>query len=167
MTLPSALIIEFLTFGCSRSSSHDQPLDALPLQAQVAAGRATAADDRQLAFLAVGARLGFGDVDERANHDVLAVVGRQPRRHRLEGAGEEQVQQHRLDEVVEVMAERDLGGAGLLRQPVQARRGEAARTSEHGVSSLSSLSSITAPMLVCSLWNSQPRSWQASATCLC
>ena len=30
-----------------------------------------------------------------------------------------------------------------------------------------SLSSITAPMLVCSLWNSQPRSRQAAATWLC
>ena len=47
------------------------------------------------------------------------VVGDQTRRHRLEGAGEEQIEQQRLDEVVEMMAERDLGRADLTRPAVQ------------------------------------------------
>ena len=70
-------------------------------------------------FLGVQPRLVLADVDERTNDDVLAVVGDEPRRHRLERAGEEQVQQQRLDEVVEVMAERDLGGADFGRDPVE------------------------------------------------
>ena len=56
MTLPSALIIDCLTLGMLELELHDQPLDALALQAQVAAGRTAAADDRQLAFLGSTAR---------------------------------------------------------------------------------------------------------------
>ena len=119
MTLPSAFSIDCLTPECSTLEIDDQPLDALALQAQVAAGRAAAADDRQPDFLAVQPRLVLADVHERPNDDVLAVVGHQPRRHRLERAGEEQVQEQRLDEVVEMMAEGDLRGADLGRDAVQ------------------------------------------------
>ena len=70
-------------------------------------------------FLRVQPRLVLAHVDERPDDDVLAVVGDEPRRHRLERAGEEQVQQQRLDEVVEVVAERDLGGADLGGDPVE------------------------------------------------
>ena len=69
--------------------------------------------------LRVRARLVLADVDQRPDHDVRAVVGHQLGRHRLERAGEEQVQQQRLDEVVGVMAERDLGRADFLRDAVE------------------------------------------------
>ena len=42
-----------------------------------------------------------------------AVVGDELRRHRRELAGEEQVQQERLQDVVAVVAERDLGAPEL------------------------------------------------------
>src|SRR5688572_3563815 len=53
---------------------HDQSLDALALQAEIAACRTAAADDRQLDFLAVQPRLVLADVRERTNDHVLAVV---------------------------------------------------------------------------------------------
>src|SRR4051794_21864238 len=65
----------------------DQALDALPLQAQIAARRTAAADDRQGAFLGVEPRLVLADVGQRTNDDVLAVVGDQLCRHRLQRAG--------------------------------------------------------------------------------
>ncbi len=93
----------------------DQSLDALALQAQIAACRTAAANDRQIVFARVGARFRLGDIHQRPNHDVLAVVRHQPRRHGLECAGEEQIQQQRLDEIVQMVAERDLRGADLAR----------------------------------------------------
>jgi hypothetical protein len=71
------------------------------------------------ALLAVIARFGLGDVDEGPDDDVVAVVGGQSRRHGLQRAGEKQIEQYRLDEVIEMVTERDLGGAGLLGQPVE------------------------------------------------
>ena len=107
---------------------HQQPLDPLALKAEIAAGRTAAADDRQLRFLGVRPRLVLADIDQRTNHHMRAVVGHQLGRHRLERAGEEEVQQQRLDEVVGVVAERDLGRADLLGDRGRARRGAAGRT---------------------------------------
>ena len=98
---------------------HDEPLDPLTLEAEVAAGGAATADDWQADFLAVHPRLVFTDIRKRANHDVFAVVGHEPRGHRLQGAGEEQVQQEGLDEVVQVMTQCDLRGAHLGGDSVQ------------------------------------------------
>ena len=89
-----------------------------------------------------------------------AVVGDEPRRHRLERAGEEQVQQQRLDEVVEVVTERNLGGADLAWRSGTARRGAAARTASTAWRLASSMSSMTSPIDVCSMRYSQPRSSQ-------
>jgi hypothetical protein len=50
---------------------------------------------------------------------VRAIVGHEPRRHGLEGPGKEQIEQQGLDEVVEVVTERDLARADLGRQPIQ------------------------------------------------
>src|SRR5258705_6829777 len=97
----------------------DQPLDPGPLEAEIAARGKAAADDPQSALLGGQARFGLLDVHERPDDDVLAVVGPEPRRHRLERAREEQVQQQRLDEVVEMMAERDLGRADLRGDSVE------------------------------------------------
>src|SRR5687767_1228628 len=59
----------------------NQPLDALALQAQIAARRAAAADDWQLALLGVQPRLVFTDVDQWADDDVFAAVRDESRRH--------------------------------------------------------------------------------------
>ncbi len=127
-TLARARIIEFLMSGMLDLELGDEPLDALALQAEIAARRAAAADDRQRRRLGVVARLGLGDADERTNDDVLAVVGHEPRRHRLERAGKEEVEQQRLDEIVEVVTERDLAWRRLRSRAGRARRGESART---------------------------------------
>src|SRR2546423_14658896 len=91
----------------------DPPLHTLALKAQVTARGAAAADDWQLPLLRIQPGLGFFDVHERADDHVLAVVGHEPRRHRLERAGKEQVQQQRLDEVVQMMTEGNLRRADL------------------------------------------------------
>src|SRR5688572_9888084 len=52
----------------------NEPLHALPLQAQIAAGRTAAADDGQPDFLAVETRLVLTHVDEGPNDNVLAIV---------------------------------------------------------------------------------------------
>jgi hypothetical protein len=96
-----------------------QLLHPLPLEAEVAADRTAAADDRQPALGGVGGDVGLGDVGERADDDVAAVVRHQPGRHRLESAGEEQVQEQRLGEVVGVVAKRDLGRPHRVRHPVE------------------------------------------------
>src|SRR2546421_736835 len=79
-----------------------------------------------LPLLRIQPGLGFFDVHERADDHVLAVVGHEPRRHRLERAGKEQVQQQRLDEVVQMMTEgnlrrADLGGDSVEHPAPQAR----------------------------------------------
>src|SRR5262245_31520385 len=89
----------------------NQTLYALSLQAEVAAGRTAAANDGQLAFLGIQTRLRFLDIDERPDDDVLTVVGNEPCRHGLQGSGKEQIQQQRLYEIVQMMAERNLGRA--------------------------------------------------------
>jgi hypothetical protein len=48
-----------------------------------------------------------------------AVVGYELGGHRFESAGEEEVQQQRLDKVVGMMAQRDFRGADFLRDSVQ------------------------------------------------
>src|SRR5262249_24562719 len=98
---------------------HQETLGALALEAEIAARRTTAADDRQLALFRVRARFVFPYVHQRPDDDVRAVVGYEPGGHGLERAGEEEIQEERLDEVVGVMAERDLGRAGLLRDSIQ------------------------------------------------
>src|SRR4029453_10440290 len=59
----------------------NQALHALALQAEVAARRTAAADDRQLALLSVEARLGLLHVDQRPDDDVLTVIGNESSRH--------------------------------------------------------------------------------------
>ena len=97
----------------------EEPLRTLPLEAQIAACRATAADDRQPGFFRVRARFVFANVDERSNHDVCSIVGHELRGHRFQCAGEKQIEEQRLDEIVGVMAERDLVRAHLFRNPIE------------------------------------------------
>ena len=98
---------------------HQQALGALALQSQIAARRTTAADDRQPALLRICPRFLFAHVHQRPDHHMRAVVGHQLGRHRLQGAGEEEVQQQRLDEVVRMVTERYLGCARLFRDAIQ------------------------------------------------
>ena len=104
----------FLTPGCAASSDREQRLDLLALQGLVAAGRAHAADQREAGRPRELRDHVLGDVGQRADDDVPAVVGAVARRHGPRLAGEELVQEQRLDEVVGVVAERDLGGAELV-----------------------------------------------------
>src|SRR3954465_7032929 len=97
----------------------NQPLDPLALEAEIAADGAAAADDGKPLLLRIRTRFGFGHEHQRANDDVLAIVGDEPRWHRLEAAGKKQVQQERLDEVVEMMTERDFRRTHFLRDAVE------------------------------------------------
>ena len=92
-----------LDTGMLEFQVENQPLDALPLQGEVPTRRAAAANDGQPLLLGVEPRLILANVDERTNHDVLAVVGDEPCRHRLERSREKEIQQERLNEVVQVV----------------------------------------------------------------
>ena len=63
--------------------------------------------------------VGLGHVGQRADHDVAAVVADQLGRHALQPAAEEHVHEQRLQHVVAVVAERDLGRAQLAGHAVQ------------------------------------------------
>mgnify|MGYP003694659363 CR=1 FL=1 len=63
-----------------------------------------AGNDRELARARVALDVALGDVGQRPDHDVPAVVGRSFGGMRLELAAEEHVQEQRLDDVVAVMA---------------------------------------------------------------
>ena len=67
----------------------------------------------------VAREVALAHVGERADHDVPAVVGDELRRHRLQLAAEEQVEEERREHVVAMMAERDLGRAELAGDAVQ------------------------------------------------
>ena len=97
----------------------DEALDSLAFQTEIAADRATTADDGQSALLRISPRFRFGDVNERPNNYVFSVVGDQPRGHRLERPLEEQIEQNGLDEVVEMVAEGDLGRPNFPGDPIE------------------------------------------------
>src|SRR5438034_268707 len=90
----------------------------LPLQVFLRAAQ-LARDDRESLQLGVGDQIVLAHVRERADHHVPAVVRAQLRRHRLELAAVEQVEKKGGEDVVAVMAERDLGRAELAGNPVQ------------------------------------------------
>ena len=89
------------------------------LQAEIPADRAAAADNRQPARLRVDARFVFADVHEWSNHHMLAVIRYEPRRHRLQVASEEYIEQQRLDEIVGVVPQGNFGRSHLARKAVQ------------------------------------------------
>ena len=97
---------------------------------------------------------------------MLAAIRDQTSRHRFECAREEQVQQQRLDEIVQVVAEGDLRRADLARDPIQDAAAEpGAERAGRGVASRRS--SMTSPMVVCSMWSSQPRAVHVLAMTSC
>ncbi len=96
----------------------DELLDPLPLQVRLQ-GAGALGDHREAELRGAGGDVRLGDVGERSNHHVATVVGAEPRRHRLELPGVEEVQEQGLDDVVAVVAEGDLGGTELDRDVVE------------------------------------------------
>ena len=94
------------------------PADANSLQVLLAAAQ-VARNDRELALLGPAREVALRDVGHRADDDVLAVVADELGRHRAQRAAEEHVHHERLGEIVEVVAERDLGGAELGGEAVE------------------------------------------------
>ncbi len=86
---------------------HGRALQVLLRAAQVAG------DDRKRPPARITLDVALGDVGEWPDHDVSPVLGLELRRHGLELAAEEHVEEQRLDDVVAVMAERDPGDAVL------------------------------------------------------
>ena len=101
-------------------------LDGLALQVLLRAAE-IARHDRKAAQLGVFGEIGFRAVRERPDHDVAAIVGAQLRRHRLQRALVEEIEEQRLDDVVAMMAERDLRESVFGGERVQ----RAARRREH------------------------------------
>ena len=85
-------------------------LDLLALQIILRAAE-IAGNDRELPVRGVVFQVRFLDVGERTNNDVLTVIGNQFRRHRLHLAAEKHVEKKRVDDVIAMMSERNLGRA--------------------------------------------------------
>ena len=96
----------------------DQALDLLPLEVLLAPTEVTG-DDREGLLLGQRGQLFFCAVREGANDDVAAVRRPKAGRHGLELARVQEVEHQRLDDVVPVMAQRDLGAAQLDRGVVE------------------------------------------------
>src|SRR4029079_6100906 len=78
-----------------------------------------ARNERKRTRLRIAREVALADVRQRPDDDVLAVVRNELRRHRLELAAVEQIEEERRDEVVAVMAERDPRCAEFARHPVE------------------------------------------------
>jgi hypothetical protein len=63
--------------------------------------------------------LRLGHVGQRPDHDVPGIFGPELGSHRLESPTKEEIQEERLDDVVAVMAQCDLGDAVFRGPPVQ------------------------------------------------
>src|SRR6185436_9196254 len=86
---------------------HLAPLCVLVRAAQLAG------NDAELPGPRIPLDLRLGDVGQRADDDVTAVLGTQFRRHGLEAPAKKQVEEQRLHDVVAMMAQRDLRDAVL------------------------------------------------------
>ena len=73
---------------------------------------------RRGALYRVAGEIGFLAVGQRPDHDVLAVVADQFRRHGFQAAAVKQVQEKCFEDVVAVMAKGDLRRTDLARHPV-------------------------------------------------
>ena len=101
-------------FSHSRSSA----LDLFPLQVLLRPAQ-RAGNERKLRRLCIAREIALADIRERPDHDMPAIVGDELRRHRLQLAAVEQVQEERREHVVAMMTERDLRGAKLAGNAVQ------------------------------------------------
>ncbi|MCW0448241.1 hypothetical protein NB706_001075 [Xanthomonas sacchari] len=95
-----------------------QLADLAALQGFLAAAQ-RAGDQREGLCLRVGGDIVLAHVGQRPDHHVAAIVAAQHRRHRRQLGVEEQVHEERGDDVVAVVAQRDLGDAVLRRVAVQ------------------------------------------------
>ncbi len=91
-----------------------------------------ARDQREAARGRVARDVALGDIAERADDDVPAIVAHELRRHRLEATAVEHVEEQRLDDVVAVMPERDPGDAVLRGVVVQRAASQARAQAAHG-----------------------------------
>src|SRR6266513_1464032 len=114
-------------FPLGEHLAHHLPLQVFLRAAQVAL------DDRESFRLGVSDQIVLAHVRERADHHVLAVVRAQLRRHRLELAAVEQVEKKGCEDVVAVMAERDLGRTQLARGAVQRPASQPRAERAHGL----------------------------------
>src|SRR3954470_15109314 len=92
----------------------DHPALQVLLRAAQVAG-----NDRELLFGCVGDQVGLGDVGKWPDDDMPAIVRAQLRRHRLQLAAMEKIEEEGGEYVVAVVPERDLGGTQLRRHAVE------------------------------------------------
>ncbi|MNS35225.1 hypothetical protein D3C72_673750 [compost metagenome] len=97
---------------------HQHVLDHLTLQVFLRAAE-VARNDRELSHVRVGLDVFLAAVGQRADHHVATVIGAQLRRHGLEGAVEEHVEEERLDDVVAVVPQGHFGRADFISEGVQ------------------------------------------------
>ena len=90
----------------------------LTLQVRLRAAQVTW-NDRERFRLRKTLNVFFAAVGERADHNVLAVIAHQLRRHAFHLAAVEHVQEQRLQDIVAVMAQRNFGRAQLRRGTIQ------------------------------------------------
>src|SRR5690606_5618886 len=93
-------------------------LDLVALQVLLRAAE-VARNDRELAEMRPAGDVLLAAIRQRTDDDVAAVVGLELRRHRLQLAAVEEIQEERLENVIGMMTERDLGDAVLGREGVQ------------------------------------------------
>jgi hypothetical protein len=96
----------------------DERLDLGPPRPVLIAAQ-VAGDDREPLASGEDREVGLGAGAEGADHRVPPVVAAEDRGHRLELAGEEQVEEERLDDVLPVMSQGDLGATELLGRAVE------------------------------------------------
>ena len=90
-----------------------------------------AGDDRELSRARITLDISLGHISERADHDVPAILRLEFRRHGLEATSEEKIQEHRLDDVVAMVTECDLGHAILGRPAIERPATQARAQSAH------------------------------------
>ena len=97
---------------------HQELRHRIPLEAFLRAAE-IAWDDRERELRGVLCDVGLGALDQRADHLEAAIVGAIARRHRLELARVEQIEEERLERVIAMMTEGDLVAAESLGRRVQ------------------------------------------------
>src|SRR5689334_1582372 len=101
-----------LTLPFGEHLLHGRTLQILLRAAEVAR------NDGELAPPRVAFDVPLGDISQRPDDDVPTVFGRQLRCHRLQTSTEEEIEEERFDDVVAVMAQRDLRDAVLRGEAV-------------------------------------------------
>src|SRR5690625_1184017 len=93
-------------------------LDDLPLQVVLGTAQ-VAGNDGKLLQDGVAGQICFTAIGHGTDHNVALVATQQLRRHGLELAAIEHVEKQGFDNVVAMVAERNLGGADLFGEPVE------------------------------------------------